>query len=89
MATSCRALKSPRACWSTSCTTSQASSFAKQLEKNEAVKVYAKLWHGSRCRTPLGTYNPDRAVLIEIDGTERLYFVVETKGSLFKDDLRS
>jgi type III restriction enzyme len=27
-------------------------------------------------------------VLIEKDGTERLYFVVETKGSLFKDDLR-
>ena len=38
--------------------------------------------------TPLGTYNPDWAVLIEIDGEERLYFVVETKGSLFTDDLR-
>ena len=38
--------------------------------------------------TPLGTYNPDWAVLIEKNGTERLYFVVETKGSLFKDDLR-
>jgi type III restriction enzyme len=29
--------------------------------------------------TPLGTYNPDWAVLVEKDGTERLYFVVETK----------
>ena len=38
--------------------------------------------------SPLGTYNPDWAVLIEKDGTERLYFVVETKSSLFTDDLR-
>jgi len=36
----------------------------------------------------LGTYNPDWAVLIEKDGSERLYFVVETKASLFTDDLR-
>jgi type III restriction enzyme len=27
-------------------------------------------------------------VLIEKDGAERLYFVVETKSSLFTDDLR-
>jgi type III restriction enzyme len=27
-------------------------------------------------------------VLIEKDGAERLYLVVETKGSIFKDDLR-
>ena len=38
--------------------------------------------------TPLGTYNPDWAVLVEKDGAERLYFVVETKSSLFTDDLR-
>ena len=38
--------------------------------------------------TPLGTYNPDWAVLVEVSGEERLYFVVETKGSLFADDLR-
>jgi type III restriction enzyme len=62
--------------------------FAEQLEKNEAVKVYAKLPGWFRVPTPLGTYNPDWAVLIEKDGVERLYFVVETKGSLFKDDLR-
>lgn len=62
--------------------------FAEQLEKNEAVKVYAKLPSWFKVPTPLGTYNPDWAVLIEKDGTERLYFVVETKGSLFKDDLR-
>jgi type III restriction enzyme len=62
--------------------------FAEQLENNEAVKVYAKLPGWFRVPTPLGTYNPDWAVLIEKDGAERLYFVVETKASLFRDDLR-
>jgi type III restriction enzyme len=62
--------------------------FAEQLEKNEAVKVYAKLPGWFKVPTPLGTYNPDWAVLVERDGAERLYFVVETKGGLFTDDLR-
>ncbi|QDD66358.1 restriction endonuclease subunit R [Herbaspirillum seropedicae] len=63
--------------------------FAIDLEKNEAVKVYAKLPAWFKVPTPLGTYNPDWAVLIELDGQESLYFVVETKSSLFDDDLRS
>ena len=62
--------------------------FATQLENNEAVKVYAKLPGWFKVPTPLGTYNPDWAVLVEMNGTERLYFVVETKSSLFIDDLR-
>jgi type III restriction enzyme len=62
--------------------------FAEDLEKNEAVKVYAKLPSWFRVPTPLGTYNPDWAVLVEVDGEEKLYFVVETKGSLFDEDLR-
>jgi type III restriction enzyme len=62
--------------------------FAEQLENNEAVKLYAKLPGWFKVPTPLGGYNPDWAVLIEKDGAERLYLVVETKGSLFKDDLR-
>ena len=63
--------------------------FAEQLERNEAVKVYAKLPGWFKVPTPLGTYNPDWAVLVEKDGTECLYFVVETKSSLFTDDLRA
>ncbi|MCY1665051.1 type III restriction-modification system endonuclease [Rhizobium sp. SL86] len=62
--------------------------FAEQLEKNESVKIYAKLPGWFKVPTPLGTYNPDWAVLVEVSGEERLYFVVETKGSLFVDDLR-
>ncbi|MBN8956878.1 MAG: DEAD/DEAH box helicase family protein [Rhizobiales bacterium] len=63
--------------------------FADQLEKNTAVKVYAKLPGWFTVPTPLGTYNPDWAVLIQEDGRERLYLVVETKGTLFADGLRS
>ncbi len=62
--------------------------FADQLEKNAAVKVYAKLPGWFTVPTPLGSYNPDWAVLIESDAGERLYFVVETKGSLAAGDLR-
>ena len=62
--------------------------FADDLEKNEAIKVYAKLPAWFRVPTPLGPYIPDWAVLVEKDGAERLYFVVETKSSLFTDDLR-
>jgi type III restriction enzyme len=63
-------------------------SFARQLEKNESIKVYAKLPAWFKVPTPLGTYNPDWAVLVEHGGAERLYFVVETKSSLFEDDIR-
>ena len=62
--------------------------FADQLEKNSADKVYTKLPGWFTVPTPLGGYNPDWAVLIEKDGVERLYFVVETKGGLFADALR-
>lgn len=63
-------------------------SFAQELEKNTQVKVYAKLPNWFKIDTPLGSYNPDWAVLVDKDGTEKLYFVVETKGSMFSDALR-
>ena len=62
--------------------------FADAMEKNDAVKLYVKLPTWFEVPTPLGPYNPDWAVLVENDGAQRLYFVVETKGSLFADDLR-
>ena len=62
--------------------------FADDLEKNAAVKLYAKLPGWFTVPTPLGSYNPDWAVLIDTDEGERLYFVVETKGSTLLDDLR-
>jgi type III restriction enzyme len=39
-------------------------------------------------RSPLGTYNPDWAVPIEEEGRDRVYLVVETKGSLVPEALR-
>jgi len=62
--------------------------FAEDLENNEAVKVYAKLPSWFTIPTPLGSYNPDWAILVEDEGQEKLYFVVETKGSNWWDDLR-
>ena len=35
-----------------------------------------------------GGYNPDWAVLIEQDGKDKLYFVVETKSTLFSVERR-
>lgn len=63
--------------------------FAAALEKNSAVKLYTKLPGWFKVPTPLGSYNPDWAVLLEEDDVQRLYFVVETKSSLFSDDLRN
>jgi type III restriction enzyme len=63
-------------------------SFAEELEKNTAVKLYAKLPGWFTVATPLGGYNPDWAVLVDVDGQQKLYFVVETKSTLFEDALR-
>lgn len=62
--------------------------FAKRFELSDDVKVYAKLPGWFKIETPLGGYNPDWAVLVERDGEQKLYFVVETKGTLLLGDLR-
>lgn len=62
--------------------------FALEFEKHEEVKVFAKLPDWFRIDTPLGPYNPDWAVLIDRDGEEKLFFVVETKGGLFGESIR-
>ncbi|MGG6379161.1 type III restriction-modification system endonuclease [Vibrio cholerae] len=65
--------------------------FATKLEESSDVKLYTKLPTWFKIDTPLGNYNPDWAVLIDKeDGIgEQLYFVVETKSSIFSDDLRA
>lgn len=62
--------------------------FASSFEKNDDIKLYAKLPGWFKIDTPLGGYNPDWAVLIEKDGKEKLYFVVETKSTLFSVERR-
>ncbi len=62
--------------------------FAKSFELSDDVKIYAKLPGWFKIDTPLGSYNPDWAVLVELEGQPRLYFVMESKGSLFSEALR-
>ena len=62
--------------------------FARSFEQSDDVKVYARLPDWFKIDTPLGSYNPDWAVLVEMDGQSKLYFVLETKGILFTDALK-
>ena len=62
--------------------------FAERFEANNAVKLYAKLPGWFKISTPLGSYNPDWAILIEQDGEKKLYFVLETKGNTSEEALR-
>jgi type III restriction enzyme len=54
--------------------------FAKALDDNKSVKFFVKLPAWFTVDTPLGSYNPDWAIVFE--QTKRLYLVRETKGSL-------
>lgn len=60
--------------------------FAREAEVDDNVKFFFKLPRGFKIPTPLGSYNPDWAVIFEND--RRIYFVVETKGTLNKQQLR-
>ena len=62
--------------------------FAEALDSDPDVKLFFKLPDNFKIDTPLGPYNPDWAVLVDADGAEKLYFVLETKGSLNSLDLR-
>lgn len=63
--------------------------FAEALEKDARVKLYVKLPRWFKVPTPIGSYNPDWAIVMDTDeGQGRLYLVRETKGSLNLDDLR-
>jgi len=60
--------------------------FAKQLHDDDDIRLFFKLPAHFKIDTPLGTYNPDWAVLMNDNGTERLYFVLETKASMHDAD---
>ncbi|MET3710771.1 type III restriction enzyme [Sphingomonas trueperi] len=55
---------------------------AKALDLSGAIKVFAKLPSGFKITTPLGTYNPDWAIVRQHDGREDVYLVSESKGDL-------
>lgn len=54
--------------------------FAEQCETNERVEFYIKLPNWFVINTPIGTYNPDWALIFKYD--KKIYFVAETKYSL-------
>lgn len=64
------------------------SNLAKQFENSENISVYAKLPDWFKIDTPLGTYNPDWAIMWKDQEEEKLFFVVESKGSTGLFDLR-
>ncbi|CEG26478.1 type III restriction-modification system endonuclease [Bacillus sp. B-jedd] len=63
-------------------------SFAKRFEDDENVRVYVKLPGWFKIETPVGNYNPDWAAVINKNGEEKLYFVLETKGTDIEELLR-
>ena len=54
--------------------------FAVALDNDPDVKLFFKIPSRFKIETPIGTYNPDWAVYMDKDGSEKLYFVMETKG---------
>jgi len=69
--------------------------FVEDLERRDDVKLYLKLPSWFTVPTPVGTYNPDWAIVIEdrdeygqLTDTSLLYLVRETKGTTNSDDLR-
>ncbi|MGB7291016.1 MAG: DEAD/DEAH box helicase family protein [Thermodesulfobacteriota bacterium] len=62
--------------------------FAVDLDHDERIKLFIKLPGWFTINTPLGTYNPDWAIVtakVDLRGKEskeKVYFVIETKGDL-------
>lgn len=62
--------------------------FAKSLESDASVIVYAKLPRSFKIPTPIENYSPDWAIVLDKDNTRHIYFIAETKGSNEEKDLR-
>ncbi len=61
--------------------------FAEGLDKREDIKLFVKLPAWFKIETPIGTYNPDWAIVKEDD--EKLYLVRETKSTKDYEKLRN
>ncbi len=62
--------------------------FVRDLDAGREVVVYAKLPRGFAIPTPVGNYNPDWAIAFKEGNIKHIYFVAETKGSMFSMELR-
>jgi len=63
--------------------------FALALDRDPDVKMFFKIPGRFKIETPIGTYNPDWAVYLKRNGEEKLYFILETKGSTSPLELRT
>ena len=62
--------------------------FAERFESNDNIKLYTKLPDWFKIPTPIGSYNPDWAVLLEEENVLKLYFILETKANILAEALR-
>ena len=68
--------------------------FARELDDHHIVRLFFKLPKAYKIPTPIGSYNPDFALVIEKQNldkssdTPHFYFVVETKGTSNIEDLK-
>lgn len=65
------------------------SCLAQKLDNDPDVRMFFKLPPRFKIETPIGPYNPDWAVYLEKNGEQKLYFVLESKGSKNLLDLRT
>lgn len=56
--------------------------FAEDLENDANVVIYTKLPSSFKIDTPIGSYNPDWALVYRSGNGYKIYFVIETKGTL-------
>lgn len=62
--------------------------FAEKLDSREDVKFFMKLPAKFKIPTPVGDYNPDWAIIKQVDGEDRVYMIRETKSTLDELKLR-
>lgn len=56
--------------------------FAELLDSREDVKLFMKLPDKFQIDTPVGHYNPDWAIIKQVDGKDHIYMIRETKSTL-------
>jgi len=60
--------------------------FAELLDSREDVKLFMKLPDKFKIDTPVGTYNPDWAIIKQVDGHDYIYMIRETKST--RDEMK-
>lgn len=62
--------------------------FAEMLDSRADIKLFMKLPAKFKVPTPVGDYNPDWAIIRQVDGENRIYMIRETKSTHDRDKRR-